>query len=660
MPLCRLATRRAVLGAAGLSVLAFVFARYQFRGPSPAPAAPLPRLALPDVLAPDPARFVASPSSPGQEMPFIGVARARARAGGELRNALLVAPSARFTAEAVVRPRTFLRFGAAVLRSPADLRRGGIHFSVHIKTADDRRRIVFSRFLDPWYSSGDRGWSDAHVNLGRFAGQTVTLEFETRADDPATSPPSAPEYAAWSEPRLEAAAFRDRPNVVLISLDTLRADRLGCYGYSRPGISPALDAMAAAGVRFDAAYAQAPWTTPSHASMLTGLYPSRHGVNEVFERIKAHLDSRAPVRVLPRSAQTLATRLRDAGYATAAFTGGGTVSASLGFAQGFDSFREDFDVWRASYGPLLSWLGSRAPLASGPETSPFFLFLHSFEVHAPYTHPAFVQLSPIESERLQALLRRPAMAPDPFGEALAGQGLRRVQVTSALYDGDVRSADEFVGQLMARLDLLGLADNTLVVVTSDHGEEFGDHDPSLIYNAHGHTLYEEMVRVPLIFRFKGRLPAGRVLRRPVRSIDILPTILEVAGLAPPRDVDGRSLAGSWSDDRGDDVPILAEATKGPLELALLRRGSLKYMALADAPSGGENGLTSAGEQLYDLASDPRERRNLAGARPEVAAAMRRELEAIRADARRQRRAPTLATQPNPELREQLKSLGYIR
>jgi arylsulfatase A-like enzyme len=655
------ALRRAVPWALGLSLLGLSVAWLRSRGQPEVPTPPVPPVEVPDVLAADPPRFLASPSGLGQDAPFDGARRARAWAGGELRNALLVAPTARFTVKALVPPRTWLRFGAAVMRPSGDPPRGGIHFSVHVRDARDRRRPLFSRFLDPSYDGGTLGWSDAHVSLERFAGQTVTFEFETRAEEPGPPAPGAPEYAAWSDPRLETAAFRDRPNVVLISLDTLRADHLGCYGYSRRDTSPAIDGMAAEGVRFAAAYAQAPWTTPSHASMLTGLYPSRHGVNQVVQMVKAHLDSQAPLRVLPRSAPTLAARLRDAGYATAAFTGGATVSARLGFAQGFDLFREDFaDVARADYGALLSWLRSRAPRARGPESSPFFLFVHTFEVHAPYTHAGFATLSPAEGEGLKALLRPPRIEADAFGAALARQGLARAEVTSALYDGDIRSADQFVGQLLQDLEILDLDGETLVVLTSDHGEEFGDHDPARVYNAHGDTLYEEMIHVPLIMRFKGRLPAGRVVRRPVRSIDILPTVLAVAGLAPPGDVDGRSLAGFWSGRPLADAPVLAEATNGPAELALLRRGGLKYMALADRPSGAESRLVSPGEQLYDLARDPGERRNLAGARPRAATLLRRELEAMLAAARRGRRPPTLATQPDPELREQLRSLGYIR
>jgi arylsulfatase A-like enzyme len=660
MPLLgRVATRRAAAWLSGLTLLVLGLAWLRSSEP-PAPrrsAPPGPPAALPDALAADPERFEASPGGPGQGTAFAGVPRARVRVGAELRNALLLAPTARFTAEAVVPARTFLRLGAAVLRSPADFRRGGIHFSVHLSTTGGSRRTVFSRFLDPWYSTADRGWSDAHVDLGRFAGQKVTFEFETRADEPGAPAPSAPEYAAWSDPRLETRALRDRPNVILLSLDTLRADHLGCYGYSRRETSPEIDKMAAEGVRFAAAYAQAPWTTPSHASMLTGLYPSRHGVNQPFEQVVAHLDSEAPLRVLPPSARSLATLLRDAGYATAAFTGGATISARLGFAQGFDVFREDFfDLNRANYGALMGWLASRAA-----KTSPYFLFLHTFEVHAPYTHPRFAELSAAESKRLQPLLGPPTIDVIAFGEELARLGLARAEVTSALYDGDIRRADEFVGQLLQDLAAFGFENDTLVVLTSDHGEEFADHDPTQVYNAHGFTLYEEMLRVPLILRFKGRLPAGRVVDGPVRSIDILPTVLAIAGLEPPHDVDGRSLAGSWMGDAaGDDVPILAEATTGPAELALLRRGTLKYMARADRPSGLENRLVSGGAQLYDLATDPRERRNLAKARPLAAADMRRELKKMLATARRDRRPPLVATEVDPELRERLRSLGYLR
>jgi arylsulfatase A-like enzyme len=654
--------RRSVLTSMGVGVLLCGLGWLaRGRGQAP-PGRPLGQLLPGGSLEADPMRFASlpGPSSIDPADTFGALPRARVRAGSELRNALLLPTTSHFTVSANVRPRTFLRLGAALVSPGADFG-CGVHFQVRITLSNGRQRTLFARYLDPASNLKDRDWSDADIDLGAFAGQKVRFDFETRVDAGRGLPPGAREYAAWSHPRLETAALRGRANVILVSLDTLRADHLGCYGYARHKTSPSIDTLASQGVRFANMYSQAPWTTPSHASMLTGLYPSRHGVNQGFERVMAHLDADGPLRVLPFVAQTLATRLRDAGYETAAFTGGATLSSRLGFAHGFDVFREDFgNLNRVNYAALLQWIMSRAPRARGPETTPFFAFLHTFEVHAPYTHAEFAQLSPDRSAGLRTLIERPGTDVTAFGKGLEQLGLATAEVTSSLYDGDIRYADEVVGHLLEDLASLSLQGQTLVVVTADHGEEFADHDPRRIYDAHGLTLYEEMLRVPLILRLPGRVPPGVVVEGFARSIDILPTIMELAGLGAPRDIDGRSLAQSWQATDEPERPVLSEATNGSVEQKSLRRERFKYVALTDRPSGASNNhLVEDGAELYDLVTDPHERHNIVREEPRRAADLRQELEALVSEARRARRNSTASQPPDAEWRARLQSLGYV-
>lgn len=303
-----------------------------------------------------------------------------------------------------------------------------------------------------------------------------------------------------------------RPSIVLVSLDTVRADHLSLYGYPRP-TSPRLDRFAADAWVFDEAYAAASWTPPSHASMFTGLLPDQHGLRRVEE-------------TLSPTAVTAAELLRDAGYRTAAITDGGFLAPRWGLSQGFD--RYDFTAgqpWEPKdAAPIFA---AAARWVEENRCRPFFLFVHTYEAHQPYVNrDGFADPFLDPDYRGPFVDRANVFAP---GVEIDGAGLERV---TALYDGGIRRADHHLGRFLDALDRLGLLDQTAVIVTSDHGEELREHGD--LEHALG-KLFQENVRVPLVVRPPGGVAAAGAPRpaTPVSGLDLFPTLLDLAGLPGP-------------------------------------------------------------------------------------------------------------------------------
>src|SRR5438093_1706910 len=369
-------------------------------------------------------------------------------------------------------------------------------------------------------------------------------------------------------------------NVLLVTLDTTRADRLGCYGYAGARTAR-LDRLAAEGVRFENAFADAPITLPSHASLLTGLYPFEHGVrnNGNF--------------YLPDRFETLATLLRKRGYRTAAFVSSFVLDRRYGLARGFESYDDRMEEAVAlGSGGEAERRGDRTALActrwlegyaAQRASTPFFVWLHLYDPHEPY---------------------RP---PPPFRELFADHP----------YDGEVAFADVVVASVLEKLAQLGLLDRSLVVVVADHGESLGDHGEE----THSMFLYESAIRVPLILWRPGVLPAGRVVASPVRTVDVAPTILDILGEPPLAAPHARSLRGTI-DGRAPERPaaIYAETYVPKLYLngAALRALREDRYKLIDAPR----------PELYDLDRDPGETQNRLEQEPALANGLRAELERL--------------------------------
>jgi len=565
--------------------------------------------------------------------------------GGPLRRRLEVPPGARLD----------LAIG---LTCRANTSCSGEHvFRVTAREEGDAPRTLLERTLRA--EGEERRWVEERVALGSLGGRTVTLEF-------AVSPENAPagrdqSLAVWADPYLVHAAQTRPPNVLLVSIDTLRADRLGCYGYTVP-TSPVLDRLARDGVRFAQAISQSPWTAPSHLSMFTSLYPTRHGVTLGIAPLVKFLEGEGDYPTLDVSEVTLAELLRRRGYRTLAITGGGPTAPELGLGRGFDvyQFGESGKLTETVFLQLHEHLEAYRDV-------PLFLFLHTFEVHAPYLRHDLAGdlLSAADRQAIDDLVRKGGQKLIPaLRKLLEKRGLFRAEVTSALYDGGVLHTDRFLGRLFEELRRLDLWERTIIVVTSDHGEQFADHDPKRFYDAHCTPLYEELVHVPLLLRVPGRFRPGTVVEEPVELLDVAPTLLELLGLPVPPAMQGESLVGIVEGKRSHRSWALSESTCVRPEWKALRSGHFKYVAAFKV--GADDDRSKPGAQvlarrLYDLTDDPGERKDLKKEQPERAGSMQDQLIEILARLRAERhdRLPTVEADRD-RLSESLRALGYVQ
>jgi arylsulfatase A-like enzyme len=480
--------------------------------------------------------------------------------------------------------------------------------------------------------------------------------------------------------RGERPPDRGRPgenvNVVLVSIDTLRADRLNSYGYERRKTSPNLDALAREGILFENFITAAPWTTPAHLSMLTSLHPSAHGVIEPFSPMYRKLLRGGNFLSLAERTVTLAETLKAEGFRTAAFTAGGPLDPKLGFGQGFEEYTTSmYKLQEQNMGEMFAWL-------QGNRAGRFFLFWHHFEVHAPYLNADFVGdvLPPDVAKWVQAEMR--ALARVSSGRFRAGdaghqrsrqeallrqQGLFTRDVCDALYTSGVLSADRWLGRLLEVLRDAGLYEKTMIIVTSDHGEQMGERRRGQFYNIHGHRVFEEMIRIPLVIRLPNQAGAGTRVRQVTRTIDIMPTVLDFLGIDPANDeMQGTSLVPYWATPAEAPEQIAyTEALATGHEKKSLRTSRYKYILNVPRDLVREFGRAHLPDralrpQLFDLETDPGERVNLLWREPDPGVrAMAAEFDRKLRDhvARNQGRPET--TQLDDDTLEQLRALGYL-
>jgi arylsulfatase A-like enzyme/Flp pilus assembly protein TadD len=388
------------------------------------------------------------------------------------------------------------------------------------------------------------------------------------------------------------------PNVLLVSVDTLRADRVGAYGASF-GATPTFDALAAAGLRAEKALSPVPITLPAHATLLTGLYPPRHGVrhNGIFR--------------LAAEQVTLAERFRDAGYATGAVVGAMVLEARFGLAQGFDRYDDHFGSDRANATGYLERPAREVTAAAlrwlDEVERPFFLFVHYYDPHADY-------------------------APPPeFAARFPGRP----------YEGEIASVDAAVGELLAGLRARGRLEGTVVAVTADHGESLGEHGE----RTHSYTLYDATLAVPLILQGPG-VPSGRTLPGVVSTASVAPTLLRLAGLAPFAESDGEDLVA-----RAEAPPASGGDAYAETLATQLDHGWAPLYALRTPQ---HHFVRAPRPELYAVREDPHELRNLLpGSAPPEAAALDAAISARLAGSAPLRTAPVDA-----ETKQQLRALGY--
>jgi len=441
----------------------------------------------------------------------------------------------------------------------------------------------------------------------------------------------------WSAVALVLAACGGearKPDVLLVTIDTLRADRLSSYGYERP-TSPYLDELAAAGVRFDRAYATSSWTAPSVASLMTSLEPEVHGIE------RGHLDQGVIVKqaVLPDDVALWPELLRADGYRTYGVTANTHLYGRFGFDQGFDRYE---CVGFVDAPAVVRTVGAWRDEIVGGE-GPWFLWVHLLDPHGQYRprKPWIGRFSP-GYRPIWSRMRR-VIIPDEYRDLGVTRGTPAFEVVNALYDSEIAYTDAAIRQIAAQV---GLSDDDLVVVTSDHGEEFLDHDRF----GHGTTLYEEVIRVPLIVRLPGAAHAGTVVDAPVSLVDVLPTVLDVLGAPAPAQLQGASLLPAIEGrDTAERVVVTSLARFKTLETDSVTQGSWKYIEHRHEPGR---------RMLFDVVADPGEARDLLASEPERAAELAAILAAHRASNRARRVEPAAVDLSTDEF-EQLKALGYV-
>lgn len=422
--------------------------------------------------------------------------------------------------------------------------------------------------------------------------------------------------------------------VVLVLLDTLRADRLGCYGYARRPTTPVLDRFAEEAVLFETAISHAPWTIASVTSILSGLPDTRAFVDGGLQR-------------------SLVEDLTTGGVRTAAFTEGGYFTDAFGFGRGFETFHEEHYLHGGSiettFPAALGWLAELAD-------ERFFLVVHTYEAHLPYLRTTFADGLP--SGRIGERFTEEKHAEVDGGELVPTDA--ELFYLEALYDGGVRACDDWTGRFLSGLDELGLADETVVIVTSDHGEELGERRFPSFAGDHGHALLDYLVRVPLLVRDpRARIDGGRRVSAQVRSMDLLPTALELLGVAVPADCEGRSLVPLL---RGESEPTERAARGGSPERGpdreFLRRAGFKLIRRTEEPEPDSPFAHLPELQLYDLEADPTEERNRALAAAASDGVIRRALlDELERDPAAGPLRPDDLDVP-PELAERLRALGY--
>ncbi len=434
----------------------------------------------------------------------------------------------------------------------------------------------------------------------------------------------------------------NRVNVLLITIDTLRADHMSLYGYPRE-TTPRLDALAKTGVAFDRAYTYWPKTRGSFVAMLTGRLAGRSGYSKTHPLL---LDFNP----------TLAGVLKKAGYDTVAVVDNPNVAASLGYAKGFDRYREtweeealvsEMDRARAITEDAVHFLrGASAE-------RPFFLWLHYVNPHAPYGPP-----SPFDTLFLdEEALRGPALPPVegvnggvPHAWEVPGRGLGYYV---AQYDGEIAATDAEVGQVLEALEGSGLGERTIVILTSDHGESLGEHD---YYFDHGQNLYDPSMRIPLVMAGPG-LAAGHRSEVPATTLDLVPTVLDAVKVSYPPGLDGRSLLGAGNGGPGPGRPRLF----GQNDRNLLGSWDHRFKIVATPTEEGTD------YSLYDRRRDPGETRDVGSQMPDELRGQREELEQFRgridgqaARTRRLLEGRSEEERLSPKACEKLKAMGYIQ
>jgi arylsulfatase A-like enzyme len=529
----------------------------------------------------------------------------------------------------------------------ATIEEGPVTFRVDVTPSASGTTTTFRSIV-----SGPDRWQPMWVDLAGLGEGRAEVALSLIAERPGV-------LGFWGAPAIRSrATLRDGPQgVILIITDTLRADHLSLYGYERE-TAPTLERLGREGAWFSDAISQSTWTKVSVPSIQTSLYPTTHTVGDIPDG-------------LPASATTIAEVYRRAGYATLALTTIPFVGRFSNLHQGYEVLHERGSLPTDSSEPwshvyvrrLLSWLEEH-------RDTPFFALLHVADPHGPFRptrdyETAFAE--PGEMDNLDELIEK--VLPHirhpldrrfraPRREELEAAGIdpeNFVRHERNGYDGKIRGMDDALGSLIEALERYGLGDRTLVAVVSDHGTEFLEHGA----HSHGHSVYGELNRVPMLVWGPGRVPAGRRIGVTVQTIDLMPTLLELSGLPIPEGAQGKSLvpllaegAGGWNQTAITELPSRRATRHTPEMTALISEG-WKLIRIDD--DGGTQ------YELYDHREDPLNLQNLSGERRDIVERLAEQVERFRASSAAARLGDSAAPQEmdSADL-ERLRSLGYVQ
>ncbi|MGH9380490.1 MAG: sulfatase [Thermoanaerobaculia bacterium] len=536
---------------------------------------------------------------------------------------------------------------------------GAATFEVAVVDGDDRTPVTRRTVSRP------HAWTPLMVDLERWAGRDIELELSLRADKGGV-------LGFWGSPAVRQRVARAKEDaapqgVILVIADTLRRDHLSTYGAARE-TSPVLSRLAAEGTLFRDTLSQATWTKVSVPSILTSLHPTSHGVLDFSHR-------------LPAAAETVAETYREAGYATLSLTSVPFVGRFNNLHQGFEELHEagsardtidskfEAKTAREYVDRLLPWLEAHRDV-------PFFILLHVFDPHDPFepyapydalwSDPAFdatyeEQLAAARQHIVDPLMRQFGM---PSRDEMLAAGIEPGPYLAhemGWYDGSIRALDVEIGRLAERLEELGLAERTLLAFTSDHGEEFLEHGRHF----HGQSVYGELNQVPLLLHGAG-VPAGREVTETVRSIDVVPTLLDISGLAAPERAQGRSLVllMTGATPPGRTPPAITEKHATADAAGPPPRDTAATAIVVDGWKLVHHTQRAAGDpefELFDRRSDPLDAHDVAAEHPEIVERLHAALESWRASAEAARLPTDEAASEGHSAQEleRLRALGYI-
>jgi len=499
-----------------------------------------------------------------------------------------------------------------------------------------RRHTLLEQKLDPWAISGHRRWVDVTLDLSRWAGRGATLRFSTARAAPESFPVP---LSFWSEPRLRAETNPEKNwNVVIHLIDTLRKDHLGCYGYDKE-TSPTIDALAENGALFENPVSQFPKTCGSTASLLTGMYPVSHGCY-------------MGAALIHPQAQTLAQALAAQGYLTFAVCDNRLVDPEYGYARGCDRFYALDDRHGSGIPgetPASLIVEAAKDCLEVADDRPFFLYIHSVYPHDFYWAPK--KFRKMFTTDYKGVVDGKFKTYGKHRHELKERDFLQIH---ALYDAEIRYADVLTKGILDALETAGATNETLIIVTSDHGEEFFDHGSW----GHSRTLFREVLDVPLVMSGPPlSVDTSCRIQQSVRLIDIAPTVLDILGF-PPIQCNGESLLPLVRGEEPEWRTAISEVGMPRNPGISVRRKRFNYIKT------NENEILriDGGEFLFDMEKDPLQQANMLEEQPEKVAEFKEEAEHYFAEYRGylSKRAPQSISDISEDVLEDLRALGYVK